>query len=125
MKNRKELEDIEVKKYLEMLAQKGYGHTMKDVEKRVRSGIAIAHEINRQEKEESKFAYDKGLMYGLSLSSEGDQDEITKLREENSLLIKALEDMTKMYGRERGLLEINSLHPEYSRAKELLNNLKK
>lgn len=53
------------------------------------------------------------------------QQELLKLREENSLLIKALEDMTKMYGRERGLLEINSLHPEYSRAKELLNNLKK
>jgi hypothetical protein len=48
-----------------------------------------------------------------------------RLKEENSLLIEALEDMTKMYGRERGLLEINSLHPEYSRAKELLNNLKK
>lgn len=48
-----------------------------------------------------------------------------KLKEENTLLIKALEDMIKMYGRERGLLEINSLHPEYSKAKELLNNLKK
>lgn len=51
--------------------------------------------------------------------------EKKKLKKERDLLIEALENMVNSYEKSRGLLMITYLHPEYSKAKEILNNLKK
>lgn len=50
--------------------------------------------------------------------------EKKKLKEENALLIEALESIVNSYEKSRGLLMITYLHPEYSKAKELLKSVK-
>lgn len=55
----KEKEEVEVKRYLDMLSEKGFGHTLADQEKRVRAGIAIHREITRQSNKELKEALEK------------------------------------------------------------------
>lgn len=49
-----ELETTEVNRYLKMLEVSGYGHGISDQEKRVRAGIAIAHEVHRNEYDKLK-----------------------------------------------------------------------
>lgn len=52
-------------------------------------------------------------------------NEYDTLVKERELLIEALSNMVNSYEKSRGLLMITYLHPEYSKAKELLNNLQK
>lgn len=68
------LENIEVERYINYLNNRGYGHSIVDQERRVRAGIAIAHEIHRNER-----------------------NEYEKLKQDNAILLSTMKEIAVNY----------------------------